>query len=228
MCGGNTKGGVHTVIVMPSNGSHWWVHYWAGRRPKCLGHLYSPGGQRGPFPHLPFAVDNGAFGGFEEDRWKALLRWVCLSGYKPMWVAVPDFVGDAEKTIEMWETHKEEAERYGWPLAFVLQDGIKKEDVPKDAQVVFVGGSTEWKEKTVEYWCNEFPRVHVGRVNGYRMLRKCADAGAESCDGTGWGRGDKRQLLELLQFLEEEESKEAGFESIDWREIAGNMYSGVV
>jgi hypothetical protein len=32
------------------------------------------------------------------------------------------------------------------------------------------------------------------------MAHEC---GAESCDGTGWFRGDKRQLDGLIQYLEE-------------------------
>lgn len=33
------------MLVMPPNGAHWWVHYWAGRCPGLVGHLYSPGGE---------------------------------------------------------------------------------------------------------------------------------------------------------------------------------------
>lgn len=194
-------------MVLPANYSNGWVHYWAGRCPGIVGHLYSPGGQRGPYPWLPFALDNGAYAGFDAARWVALLRWACLSGGRPLWVAVPDVVGDAKATRERWEQYSPEAARFGWPLAWVAQDGAAIGDVPSGASVVFVGGSTAWKEETLPYWCANWPRVHVGRVNGYRMLRRCADLGAESCDGTGWGRGDKKQLAGLMQFLEEEEKQ---------------------
>lgn len=52
-------------------------------------------------------------------------------------------------------------------------------------------------------WCSRFPRVHVGRVNTYRRLVQCEEAGAESCDGTGWTRGCQRQARGLVVFLEE-------------------------
>ncbi len=193
------------MMVMPSNGSYWWLHYWAGRNPGCVGHLYSPGGERGPYHHLPFALDNGAFGGFDEKNWRHLIVWACLCGTRPLWAAVPDCVGDPVATSQMWMEYAIVIERHGWSKAFVVQDGHTLKDVPPSAAVVFVGGGTEWKEQTVGYWCEHFPRVHVGRVNGYRMLRKCADAGVESCDGTGFNRGDKRQLAGLIKFFEEEE-----------------------
>ena len=194
------------MLVMPTNGSYPWLHYWAGRAPGSVGHLYSPGGQRGPYPWLPFALDNGAFTGFDEREWFALLRWTCLCGSRPLWAAVPDVVGDAAATSERWQRYAGEVARFKYPTAFVVQDGHQVVDVPPTAAVVFVGGSTEWKRQTITYWCDHFPRVHVGRINTYRWLRYCADAGAESCDGTGFGRGDKKQLAGLMQFLREEEA----------------------
>lgn len=194
------------MMIMPSNQSNWWVHYWAGRRPGIMGHLYSPGGQRGPFPHLPYALDNGAFAGFHEGEWRALLNWACLSGVPPLWVAVPDVPGDGIGTNKRWAKYHREASRFGWPLAFVVQDGHCITDIPKEASVVFIGGGTEWKRNTIEYWCGNFPHVHVGRVGSGRMLRKCADAGAMSVDGTSWrsGKRNQQQVNELLRFLEDE------------------------
>lgn len=48
------------MIVMPSNASGWFWHTLA-RETGRLGHLYSPGAQRGPWPWFPYALDNGAF-----------------------------------------------------------------------------------------------------------------------------------------------------------------------
>ena len=83
-----------------------------------------------------------------------------------------------------------------------VQDGMEPGDVPAEAGVVFVGGSTEWKWRTVRDWCDAFDRVHVGRVNTNGKLWECHEAGAESCDGTGWFRGDQRQLRGLIAYLE--------------------------
>jgi hypothetical protein len=75
------------------------------------------------------------------------------------------------------------------------------QDVPSDADVIFVGGSTDWKRRTMSMWCEVFDRVHVGRINTERWLWECDEAGAESCDGTGWFRGRQAQLDGLLSYL---------------------------
>ncbi len=197
------------MIVMPSNNARSIVHYWAGVYPGRLGHLYSPGGWMKPYPWLPYALDCGVFGpwsrgeAWDAEGFKALLRLASAS-IEPVWVAVPDAVGERERTIEMWDEWHPVVSAYGsWPLAFVVQDGMDERDVPTSAAVVFVGGSTKWKLDTLATWCALFPRVHVGRVNTYERLRLCHDAGAESCDGTGWMRGDPKQLHGLERYLRE-------------------------
>ena len=78
------------------------------------------------------------------------------------------------------------------------------EDVPRNADVVFVGGTTEWKWRTIAMWCNAFQDVHIGRVNTYLRLVECHEAGAKYCDGTGWNRdvGGKQQR-DILAYLME-------------------------
>ena len=46
------------MIVMPANSSGWFWHSLA-RETGRLGHLYSPGGQMGPWPWFPYALDKG-------------------------------------------------------------------------------------------------------------------------------------------------------------------------
>jgi hypothetical protein len=199
------------MIVMPANNSKWQVHYWQGRH-GGLGHLYSPGSQRGPYPHLPYALDNGAFPAFtkgvewDEMAWLALLGWASAQDIKPAWVLVPDVVADRVATIERWEEYAPLTKRVlpGVALAFAVQDGMRVDDVPQSADVVFVGGTTDWKWATAGMWCQHFSRVHIGRVNSYRRLMDAASCGAESTDGTGWFRGDKQQLRGLERFLLEQ------------------------
>ncbi len=201
------------VIVMPANNTGIQVGWMAGRFPGKVGHLFSPKAQRGPFVFMPYALDNGAFGAFsagtewDEVPWFELLDWARLSGQAPRWALAPDVVADRIRTLRKWDIYAPKLARYGWPLAFAVQDGMSAEDVPSDADVIFVGGSTEWKWRTVAMWCGSFPRVHIGRVNTYRRLWDCHDAGAESCDGTGWTRGDQRQLRGLMAYLEESTGK---------------------
>lgn len=196
------------MIVMVANNSGREARRLASSHPGRIGHLYGPGGWRGPFPEFPYALDNGAFPAFSKGTaWSArpfldLCHRAKAAGIPPQWVAVPDVVCDRDATLASWYRWAPHLRtRYGWPLAFVVQDGMQKGDVPGEAAVIFVGGSTEWKQKTAAYWCQHFPRVHVGRVNGERDLWRYHRAGAESCDGTGWFRGSRKQLDGLWYYL---------------------------
>lgn len=183
--------------------------YLAGRFPSKVGHLFSPGAHRGPYEFCRFALDNGAYGAFtsgkpwDEGAWLHLLDWAQVMGQRPLWTLVPDVVANRNATLANWSKYAPMAATYGWPLGFAVQDGMVPKDVPADAEVIFVGGTTDWKWATVGLWCANFPRVHVGRVNTYRRLWQCHDLGAESIDGTGWMRGDQVQYRGLLAYLEE-------------------------
>lgn len=197
------------MMVMPANNSKMVVGYLAGIHPGKVGHLYSPGGLRGPYGWLPYALDNGAFPcwqkgqSWDESVYLGFLDRVAESPYNPRWILVPDVVADRDETLRKWDAWAPRLRKRhrGWPLAFAVQDGMTAEDVPEDADVVFVGGTTEWKKKTLHDWADAFERVHVGRINSPKWLWECDRAGVESCDGTGWFRGDKVQLAGLVSYL---------------------------
>jgi hypothetical protein len=204
------------MIVMPANASGWFWHSLARETGK-LGHLYSPRAQRGPWPWLPYALDNGAFSCWNpventfdaekwqqtEQAWRELLVWCQCAPIKPRWAIVPDVPGQSVATLERWETYAPEVEAARIPLALAVQDGMTSEIVRQLATqptVIFVGGSTEWKWETAEMWCREFPRVHVGRCNSPAKLELLESWGCESCDGTGWNRGDRKQTAGLEEW----------------------------
>jgi len=199
------------VIVMPSNNCKAEVHYWQGKY-GGLGHLYAPGGERGPYRHLPYALDNGAFGAFsrgddfDAEAFTDLLEWAAAQAIEPLWVVVPDVVGDAKATLEKWQREAAGVrDRFGFRLALAVQDGMRPSDVRElklEPDVIFVGGSTRWKWESLPGWCATHPRVHVGRCNRPEALYRCAALGVESCDGTGWFRGDPVQTEGLRLFLE--------------------------
>jgi hypothetical protein len=92
------------------------------------------------------------------------------------------------------------------PLAIAVQNGMIPETIKKleiQPDVICVGGTTEWKWDTAEMWCKEFPRVHLLRCNSPAKLYLLEEWGAESCDGTGWNRGDRNQTSGLEQWCRE-------------------------
>lgn len=194
-------------MVMPGTNTGALVRQLGRLFPGTLGLLISPGDWKAPTPSLPYALDNGAYpahaNGYEWDakEWINLLDKAACAQIKPRWVAVPDKVMDAGQTKKMWNEWHPFAGELGVPLAFVVQDGMTEKDVPDNADVVFVGGSTGWKWSSLHGWTARFPRVHVGRVNSLRRLLECEEAGAESCDGTGWFRGDIEQTREIVRYV---------------------------
>lgn len=184
------------------------VGWLAGRFPGQVGQLLTPDKRPKPHAMVPFALDNGAFGSwknkrpFDAERFRRMVAEVRLLGLSPNWLAVPDVVCDPVATVDFWHEWHDECRATGWPLAFVAQDGHEPRDVPDGADVVFVGGSPEWKWRTVGLWCREFRRVHVGRVSSPPKLWHLSTLGPESCDGTGWTRGDQRQWRGLVRYLE--------------------------
>lgn len=197
------------VMVMVANRTGVEVGYLAGKYPGLVGHLYSPGAERGPYAFLPYALDNGAFAVFTNkgiwsaNEWRHLLRWSAMSGQAPLWSLVPDVVNNRAATLELWNRYAPEVRAYGFRPALALQDGMTFADVPDGECMLFVGGSTEWKEEAIAPWAARFPgRVHVGRVNTWRRLWACYQAGVVSVDGTGWFTKTGGQAADLIRFFE--------------------------
>jgi hypothetical protein len=196
------------MIVMPADNSSFMMGWMAATFPNRLGWLLNACCWRqDPRKEMPWAMDNGAFGAMTAKReWdeeafysKALIAW----RPQPRWIVVPDVVGNREATIESWKRHYPRLK--GRKLAFAVQDGMTARDVPDEADVVFIGGGTNWKWQTARLWCADFPRVHIGRVNGEKALWMAHESGAESCDGTGWGRDPSRKdkMPALMRYIEQ-------------------------
>jgi hypothetical protein len=194
------------MIVMPANATGWFWHCFA-RETGRIGHLFSPGAQRGPWPWFPYALDNGAFAAWDQDgnvwreemwdveAWRKMIRWAQAQSQQPRWAIVPDWIGSGERTIDRWYRFENEVP---FAKALAVQDGMsvaQARDINPD--VICVGGTTEWKWATVEMWAKSFPRVHVLRVNSPQKLAYLDQLGVESCDGTGWNRGDRTQTRGL-------------------------------
>lgn len=197
------------MMLLNGNSNSIW-HFWCGRFPNSVGYLIGPSyGRKVPIqktPWMPFVLDNDAYAAWRDKKvwdvhaWRKMLIWVKDTGMSPLWAAVPDVVADRQATIANWDFYADEILALGWNAAFVVQDGMTPDDVPKNASVIFVGGTDGWKLPSVPVWTENFPRVHCGRVNPVRVIEYCERMGCESVDGTGWfmdpTRSDKLPALE--------------------------------
>lgn len=182
------------MIMTPLN-SNRLCHKWAENYPGQFGFLLGPSyyernRMRGD---IPIACDNDAYKAFKnKEPWNEvvffkMLESIKVLGLTPMWVLVPDVVGNRDETLRNWERYADRVRDFGFPLAFAVQDGMTCHDVPNEAAVVFVGGSTKWKWNTASLWCATFS-THIGRVNSLRLVQRANEIGAISVDGSGWFR----------------------------------------
>ncbi len=204
------------MMLMCGQSNQMW-HWAAGKYPGRVGMLLGPSYCKKQAIRfwMPYALDNDAFSAWSKKQtwdvgaWREMLVWAKQSGQAPLWVLVPDVVADRDETLQSWKTYAEEASGYGWPLAFAVQDGMTASDVPPSADLIFIGGTTRWKWKSLPMWTRTFKRVHVGRVNELRRLWTCEDFGVESVDGSGWFRATDggRQARQLLMWLENQRNE---------------------
>jgi len=141
---------------------------------------------------IPWGLDNGLFSGvLQRDAWERMLDEADAD--RPLFVTLPDMVGDAQRTQELFEIFWTRTQEL--PRALVLQDGIERVKIPwNDIQAVFIGGSDQFKfspqaiaaaktAKILGKW------VHVGRVNTAARVRNWLGL-ADSIDGSGICRFD--------------------------------------
>jgi hypothetical protein len=144
----------------------------------------------------PWAADNGcgpkrdgSAGTFDEAAFLAMCEQVAYycdhrhfnprTMRRPLWVAVPDVVGDAYATSQLWEEWAPRLDALRLPLAYVVQDGYHYGLMPQASRYrlkcAFLGGSTEFKESDEARAILRGFRslqclIHIGRVNSERRL----------------------------------------------------------
>jgi hypothetical protein len=151
---------------------------------------------------VPFGADNGFFAKPNVDTW---LRWLgrIETGERPIFVALPDIVGDAMRTLELFEYFKLRTNEL--PRALVLQDGIERVRIPwDDLDAVFIGGSDRFKYGTEAIRAATTAKilgrwVHVGRVNTAARVDNWLGL-ADSIDGSGISRFD-HMLIDVLSAI---------------------------
>lgn len=143
-------------------------------------------------PCKPWAIDNGAYAGFREKSFLALLEREYHHKENCLFVTVPDVVFSARRTLEVFEYWK--TRLAGWNLAFACQDGQENVPIPwPDISAIFIGGSDHFKDSV---FCEHAIKaaklvgkhVHVGRVNNPSRWRRFENLDADTADGTGISR----------------------------------------
>lgn len=141
---------------------------------------------------VQYAVDNGAFAGFKEKAFIAILKRQQKASNRCLFVAAPDVVGSAAETHTLFFQWHERLK--DWPIAFVAQDGIEDVWIPWSfISALFIGGSTDFKlgaqaEKAIIEAKRRKKWVHIGRINTAIRFDRFKALGADSCDGTGISR----------------------------------------
>jgi hypothetical protein len=143
-------------------------------------------------PSRPWAIDNGGFARLDIEAFKALLAREAHHRDKCLFVAVPDIVGSAQRTLELFQHFRPTVE--AWRKALVCQDGQESLPIPWiDIDAVFIGGTDSWKcsrhvEQIIKTALLLGKHVHAGRVNTPERWLWFERRGAHSGDGTGLAR----------------------------------------
>ena len=157
-----------------------------------LGYIDTPAqGNRRP-DGLIWCADNGCYGkGYPGDeKWIDWLRSNAHDTETCLFATAPDVVGDAAATLARSAPWLSKIRALGYPAALVAQDGLEHLPIPwDDFDVLFIGGSTEWKlgpesRAIVAEAKARGKHVHMGRVNSLRRYRYAVSIGCDSVDGT--------------------------------------------
>lgn len=164
----------------------------------ACGALYTP---RGGGHHMQqvydlgmrWALDNGCFKVYEPNKIIGMMaKFRDVPGC--LFMVVPDVVGSHDETLLLFRAWLGTVQSFGYPVAFVLQNGATVNSVPYDSvDALFIGGDNEFKYSDV---CREIVAegkrrckwIHCGRVNSITRIRYMKSIGCDSFDGTGYTR----------------------------------------
>ena len=155
-------------------------------------------GWRDPTQYPYFAIDNGCFSAWNKGiAWdpSPFLRILTKArelGLRPDFAVLPDIVAGGKASIEksMRWLPVLRAEFPDIPLYLAVQDGMVPEDIPAGIDGIFVGGTKEWKIKTMAQWADLAHKkgipCHVGRIGSPDKMVLAHISGVDSIDSTTW------------------------------------------
>lgn len=160
-----------------------------------------------------YGLDNGCFSKFDKKTWRRLVSEAKGQDleYQPKFVCSPDIVGDARRTLELFDQFYDEISPL--PVCLVLQDGIGDFNIDWNrVDAVFVGGSDAFKVSNEAFNACKAAKmlgkwVHVGRVNTAQRVSNWMGL-ADSIDGSGISKYDYMLEAVLVEMLGEKAQKE--------------------
>jgi hypothetical protein len=156
------------------------------------------------------ALDNGAFAcyskgyPFQEDIFLRTLSKCYEKGIPLDFIVCPDIVCGGKMSLR-FSTQWASGKLLGTPnLALVVQDGMKPEDLTGDIlryfQMIFIGGSVEWKWETAETWVafahKRDMKCHIGQCGQLKYLNMAKKIGADSVDSASFARHDSFHIVD--------------------------------
>lgn len=181
-------------------------------KPNVFGTLVQPRDKNALPEFGKWAADNDALNGFDAEAFEKMLGRHAYARGRCLFVAAPDVVsktvsrlrghsksfvsikGNHSATLELFREWEPRLHAANWPVAFVLQDGCKRDDVPwHHIEAVFIGGSDEYKlGADAAHICataaTKGKWIHMGRVNGPGRIQYAAVLGCHSVDGSGYSK----------------------------------------
>lgn len=168
-------------------------------------------GNRPDLTAVTWAADTGCFSKAVQYQHGRYITWLeeRMAPYRAtcLFATAPDVVGDAEATWVRSRPLLPLIRALGYPAALVAQDGIERLPIAWDAfDVLFIGGTTEWKlSRTVVELAADArahdKRVHCGRVNSLTRLRRAKAMGCHSADGTFLAFGPDKNLPRVRNWM---------------------------
>lgn len=162
-----------------------------------------------------FALDNGAYSGLNRDAWFRLLGKHQPHKDNCLFVAIPDIVGNARRTVELYYYITQDRRTHFWDSkwALVAQDGLEDQRIEwNGVRWLFIGGTDKFKDSQACYDIVKTAKaldipVHVGRVNQIKRFRVYEELGADTCDGSSIAMYDyKLRDIEMLRDRKRDET----------------------
>ena len=182
-------------------------------REGLLGYIDTPAQGNSRPDDVVWCADNGCYSDrWDEAKWWKFLQDNAHAADSCLFAVAPDVVGDALATHERSEPWLPKIRALGYPVAYVAQDGLEDLELPHDGtdwwddfDVLFIGGTTEWKlgphaRRLVREAKARGKHVHMGRVNSARRYRYAHAIGCDSVDGTFLTQGPDVNLPRLLSW----------------------------